>query len=794
MDVTYSSVLNLLTSTTGSAFYHLVLAISVAGAFQVAYALKGGEENKARLRLAKGLLGLLLVVLISLVVLVLSLAVEDLNNLLPPLDRMFSALSAMIIVWIWAFPVKHSRTDLILWTALVFLVAGGIASSVLWANSGLDELFNGTLFDRSWMVLSILLPSFGVLILILRRPDSWELGVVMLLALFIGSFIHLIFPNEGNFPGAQRLTQIAAYPFLFSIPLRFSRGETPTGDEKDSFPQRKDTMNVASSRHDQPGGADQRLITSFLALAVVRDPKKICAGLTRSISHALVAEVCLLFAPPTENEQFVLLCGYDLVRESTLPGASISAANLPNLTTSVERSRSLRLPEKSKSPDLITLAKALNQSKAGSLLAHTILAPDNAPLAVLVLLTPYSRRNWEKQTENLLTSLSPYFARLLDFDREDESAVDTQEKADKELESLTLQKEAFSADLELSKQKIAEQEETIDNLETLLTAINTKAEQMEQIQAENQLLREQMDDLTAQHANTATTDEEKESSEEMEQLFENLEIAHQKIALLQEKLKKVSSAPKPEADEASPGLSLEQAEMIASIAQDVRQPLSSITGYTDLLLGESVGILGALQKKFLERVKTSTDRMNALIGDLVQVTGLDSGSIELTSEAVDLGTVFDDALANTGAQLREKNISLRVDLPDELPRLHADRDALLQIIQHLMHNAGDASPSDGEISLRARLEQDEQTEAEYAIIQVTDTGGGIPEEELPRVFSRLYQDDNPLIEGVGDTGVGLSIAKTLAEALGGEMWVETQGGIGSTFNIRLPLTTDPSDG
>ena len=76
---------------------------------------------------------------------------------------------------------------------------------------------------------------------------------------------------------------------------------------------------------------------------------------------------------------------------------------------------------------------------------------------------------------------------------------------------------------------------------------------------------------------------------------------------------------------------------------------------------------------------------------------------------------------------------------------------------------------------------------EYVLIQVTDTGGGIPAGDLPRVFTRLYRADNVLIQGVGDTGVGLSIAKTLTEAQKGRIWVESKAGVGSTFSVLLPL-------
>ena len=132
----------------------------------------------------------------------------------------------------------------------------------------------------------------------------------------------------------------------------------------------------------------------------------------------------------------------------------------------------------------------------------------------------------------------------------------------------------------------------------------------------------------------------------------------------------------------------EQAEVIASISQELRQPMSSIVGYTDLLLGESIGILGALQRKFVERIKASTERLGSLIDDMIQVTTLESGLAELKPEPVDLNLIIDNAMAYTSSQVREKNISLHLDLPKKLAPLNTDREALQQIMIHLVAKRG----------------------------------------------------------------------------------------------------------
>jgi signal transduction histidine kinase len=231
--------------------------------------------------------------------------------------------------------------------------------------------------------------------------------------------------------------------------------------------------------------------------------------------------------------------------------------------------------------------------------------------------------------------------------------------------------------------------------------------------------------------------------------------------------------------------STEQAEVVASISQELRQPMSSIVGYTDLLLGESVGILGALQRKFVERIKASTERIGNLIDDLIQVTTLETGLNELKPEPVDLNVIIDNAMSYTSSQVREKNISMHLDLPKNVASIYADREALQQILIHLLQNAGSASPVEGTVRLKVQTQSEDGKE--YVLIQVSDTGGGIPAEDINRVFTRLYRADNVLIQGVGDTGVGLSIAKTLTEAQKGRIWVDSKMGVGSTFSVLLPI-------
>jgi signal transduction histidine kinase/GAF domain-containing protein len=237
------------------------------------------------------------------------------------------------------------------------------------------------------------------------------------------------------------------------------------------------------------------------------------------------------------------------------------------------------------------------------------------------------------------------------------------------------------------------------------------------------------------------------------------------------------------------GATVERA-MVASLIQELRTPMTSITGYTDLLLSERSGILGASQRRFLLRITANIERMERLLNDLIKATDVDTGQIKLLPGPVKVDDAIENALDVLSARLDEKELEVELDFPSDLPPVHADSDSLQQIVLNVLSNAALASEPRTQIQVRIRVEErpdDLETRPAYLLVSVTDTGGGIAPEDQRRVFHRFYRADTPLIPGVGDTGVGLSMAKALVEANDGRIWVESDMGVGSTFSFMLPL-------
>ncbi|NJN80392.1 MAG: hypothetical protein HC797_07930 [Anaerolineales bacterium] len=455
-----------------------------------------------------------------------------------------------------------------------------------------------------------------------------------------------------------------------------------------------------------------------------------------------------------------------LIREDTLEGGSLSKSSIPMLANSIQRGRALRLPASSTSADIRGLGDILGLNNPGHLLCIPILTPEKESLGGILLLSPYSDRTWSAEDQaflaNIAASMVPIIQRNQRINKlEAQSDMARAQATDMERRITELKQQ-----LEEARNEAAKNSST--DVASLMAAQDESQKIIEQLQTENAEIR------AGRNLAASSTQLENDLKSTLQ------ELAHLQNQLADTNLKMLEM----EKGQATTK-NTEQAEVIASISQELRQPLSSIVGYTDLLLGESVGILGALQRKFVERIKASTERLRSLTDDMIQFNTLATELNELKPEPVDLNSIIDNAMSYTSAQIREKNISLHLEVPKNLAPTHGDREAVQQILIHLLQNAGAATPFEGTIRLKVNTRS--ENGMEFILIQVTDGGGGIASEDLPRVFTRLYRADNVLIQGVGDTGVGLSIAKTLTEAQHGRIWVESEPSVGATFSVLLPV-------
>lgn len=752
-----------MTTQQGSVIYHLVLAFSIAGALQSAFNHWRSSEFPQARRTMVGLGVLLALNLLMFLVSALGWQqVLNLNVMLPPLDRAFVLLGLVWVTWLWAFPEPSRAADSV--AALLNLLIASVTVLSLAVQPGAQVPFNATLQDGLWQMASIGMTLIGALILLVRRPSGWGNGLAFLILAFAGHMVYMWGDrSSGDFPGVVRLAYLAAYPILMTLPQRFPAPSVQPVSVKQeaSVPERR--------RY----SADPKTFHALLDLAAETNPSKMSQAVTRAIAQTMLADLCFLIFLTDNKTQLQIASGYDLIREEPLEGGNLSKTAVPMLANALQRGRPLRLPASGTSADIKGLGDALGLGNPGNLISVPMLTKEKESIGGIILLSPYSNRLWSAEDQAFLANIAAALVSIVQRGQQVTSLQQKEQATQRSLEEALTKLSQFKMQNEQLTRELAEARESPAS------------------SAETAAAQARLSELEAELADLREAKKPRGAAE-INQLEKELRITLEDVARLQNQLAEANMRVLELEQGGRSDRSNEQAEVVASISQELRQPMSSIIGYTDLLLGESVGILGALQRKFVERVKASTERIGSLIDDLIQMTTLESGLADLKSEAVDLNGIIDNAVSYTSSQIRERNISLRLDLPRSLSPIHADREALQQILIHLLQNAGAASPLEGNVTLKVktRVEEDQ----EYVLIQVTDSGGGISPEDLPRVFTRLYRADNVLIQGVGDTGVGLSIARTLTESQHGRIWVESEPGVGSTFSVLLPIAHSPKAG
>jgi len=225
-------------------------------------------------------------------------------------------------------------------------------------------------------------------------------------------------------------------------------------------------------------------------------------------------------------------------------------------------------------------------------------------------------------------------------------------------------------------------------------------------------------------------------------------------------------------------------EFVSMVSHELRTPMTSIKGYADLLLMGSVGTLTDGQEKFLSIVRSNVDRLTTLVDDLLDISRIESGRLELTPEPTDLYDTVADVVTSMEARAEENSIRLRSQLPPDLPVVRADPDRLAQILTNLVGNACQYTPRGGEVVVSA------QAAGEELCVSVRDTGIGISTEDQEKIFERFFRADSPQVQNTSGTGLGLSIVRSLVELHGGEIWVESEPGEGSTFSFTVPTAKE----
>jgi signal transduction histidine kinase/CHASE3 domain sensor protein len=223
-------------------------------------------------------------------------------------------------------------------------------------------------------------------------------------------------------------------------------------------------------------------------------------------------------------------------------------------------------------------------------------------------------------------------------------------------------------------------------------------------------------------------------------------------------------------------------EFVATVSHELRTPLTSLMGFLEMLREGEAGELTTEQERFLAIVHRSSERLQRLVGDLLFVARLDAGGLQLHLEDdVALDVVVAEAVESAGADARSHDVDLQLERNGEIS-LRGDRERLGQLVTNLLSNAVKFTPAGGSVTARVFRENG------LGVIEVEDTGIGIPKGEQDRLFQRFFRSSIATDQAIPGTGLGLAITRAIAEAHDGRITVRSEPGQGTCFRIELPLS------
>ena len=264
-------------------------------------------------------------------------------------------------------------------------------------------------------------------------------------------------------------------------------------------------------------------------------------------------------------------------------------------------------------------------------------------------------------------------------------------------------------------------------------------------------------------------------AENLSGLYSNLE---EKVAQRTHELK--------EARDEAVAANRSKSEFVSIVSHELKLPMTSIKGYSDLMLSGATGQLNENQNSFLTTIRNNVNRMATLVSDLADISRIESGNLRLEPREVPVWDVIDEVVNLTHTQITNKNQTVTVNIPEELPKSWCDRNRLAQILTNLVSNANKYTPEGGAIIVHATRDNN------MIQIKIEDNGLGMTPEDQQKLFSKFFRSADDKVREAPGTGLGLSITKNLIELQGGKIWFESEFRKGTSFYFTVPINPNHS--
>jgi signal transduction histidine kinase len=595
----------LITTPTGSLVYHLVTLFAI----QIILAIAFGHWNRNRrdaaaTRLLVAGVGFTIArILLMLIAVLASAKVISPYVVLPPLERFLDLATLLLAVWAF-LPIleRHSRPGVALLLLTLLIITGVyVAFATLWPRAEAQFIaYNSYWQEMVWELASITILVLALAAGLIWREDDWSL-VTCLFALWLtGHVLQLAIPlPDSHAAGYVWLVNLAALPLIASLVYRRVLNASPapaTG-----------------------GGAGLELISILGAaqrIEATRDVEAALRSAAPSIAHALGADMIAIGLPVPGLAKKIRIVALHPSTGTMLahPEPMLLASRHPLVATAIETGSLQRASAPDKDPTIVALYHRLGFEHPGPLLAQPMV-DEGALLGVILAGNSVSQRRWTMRDEQIFQAMGAAITTALVNASRRETADRSAElkKALDEARCLAERAAELEAELEHQRQRAEE-------LSTKLRLREQKDDRESQAQAEVAIWQEEMHKLT--------------------------EASLQKQAALEAELaewKDRAVTPRPEEG------AIVRSDTLVSLIHELRTPMASIAKHTNLLLGESVGILGEMQCQLLRRINANTERVEVLLEDLVKATTIDTGQVSLSPDPVNLTDVVGDAVTSLSA-------------------------------------------------------------------------------------------------------------------------------------------------
>lgn len=236
-----------------------------------------------------------------------------------------------------------------------------------------------------------------------------------------------------------------------------------------------------------------------------------------------------------------------------------------------------------------------------------------------------------------------------------------------------------------------------------------------------------------------------------------------------------------------------KSDFVSFVAHELKNPMTSIKGYTELLAGGAVGAVNEMQTNFLHTIKNNVERMSTLVSDLNDNSKIEAGRLRLEYKATDVAALVDEVIRSIKRQVEDKKQTLDVVLPGTLPPMWSDRIRVSQVLTNLVSNAYKYTPEGGVLQVGAEDAANRwnpEGAARVIHLWVKDNGIGMSPEDQQKMFQKYFRSDDPKAREAPGTGLGLNITKSLVEMQGGMIWFESEFRKGTTFHFTVPVAEE----